>query len=64
MNKVFRLDDSDGDGTIIIHFTSKQMGLNIHITDMYDNEVSAEFYKKDLIKYFKEVLNELENENE
>ena len=63
MNKVFRLNDSDGDGAIVIRFSPKYNGLNVHITDeMNESEVYAEFYKKDIIKYFKEILAELENE--
>lgn len=62
MNQSLELQDKDGDGILMISFNNRHAGVELHIMDMFGNEVIGEFYKTDLIEYFETVIKSLKVE--
>jgi hypothetical protein len=56
------LCDDDADGVINFSWTKKQTGISVQLEDIFGNVVDASFYKKDLVKTLKQLLNKLEQE--
>lgn len=56
-----KLMDSDGDGIILFSWDNEHPGIVVELVDMFDNDVVGTFYKDDLVKTLRKVLEKLDN---
>lgn len=57
----FKLMDSDGDGIILFSWDDLRPGISIELVDMFGDAVIGTFYKRELAKKLRKVLEKLEN---
>jgi hypothetical protein len=63
--KTLTLKDSDGDGIIYFEWDDKHDGIKIELVDwLFDHSTVGTFYKRDLVKTLKKLINKLEPQNE
>ena len=59
--KTLTLRDSDGDGVIKFEWDDKHDGITVFLyDDLFNREASGDFYKRDLIKKLKKLIEKLD----